>query len=162
MAHTLVEQADIRWRRYRPRHRLFHNPLGFMPLVNLALLIMLFALLHASFVRHPSLAVQLPNSAFLDGTPYGIMAVTLTQEGLVSFRGKDVSENAREEIRRILEADNSYVSTDKVSWSLEDLFLKVVRERTAAVGGKAESGMGSISIRTVGASGQAASQETGK
>ena len=54
------EQAGIRWRRYRPRQKLFHNPLGLIPLVNLALLIMLFMLLHASFVRQPSSAVQLP------------------------------------------------------------------------------------------------------
>ena len=80
-----TEQAGIRWRRYRPRQRLFHNPLGLMPLVNLALLIMLFMLLHASFVRQPSSAVQLPTAAFLTGTPYGLMVVTLTQEGLVFF-----------------------------------------------------------------------------
>jgi len=82
---TAQEQAGIRWRRYRPRQRLFHNPLGLMPLVNLALLIMLFMLLHASFVRQPSAAVQLPNAAFLNGAPYGLMVVTLTQEGLVFF-----------------------------------------------------------------------------
>ena len=78
-------QAGIRWRRYRPRQRVFHNPLGLMPLINLTLLIMLFMLLHASFVRQPSSAVQLPASAFLTGTPYGPMVVTLTQEGLFFF-----------------------------------------------------------------------------
>lgn len=82
---SVREQAGIRWRRYRPRQRLFNNPLGLMPLVNLALLIMLFMLLHASFVRQPSSAVQLPNAAFLNGAPYGLMVVTLTQEGLVFF-----------------------------------------------------------------------------
>jgi len=79
------EKAGIRWRRYRPRQKLFHNPLGLIPLVNLALLIMLFMLLHASFVRQPSSAVQLPNAAFLNGAPYGLMVVTLTQEGLFFF-----------------------------------------------------------------------------
>lgn len=82
---SLREQAGIRWRRYRPRQRLFHNPLCLTALVNLALLIMLFMLLHASFVRQPASAVQLPNAAFLNGAPYGLMVVTLTQEGLVFF-----------------------------------------------------------------------------
>ena len=85
------EQAGIRWRRYRPRQRLFHSPLGLMPLVNLALLIMLFMLLHASFVRQPSSAVQLPTAAFLAGTPYGLMVVTLTQEGLFFFNDERVT-----------------------------------------------------------------------
>lgn len=78
-----LEQAGIRWRRYRPRRKLFYNPLGLVALVNLALLIMLFMLLHASFVRQPASAVQLPGAAFIDGAPYSLMVVTLTQEGLV-------------------------------------------------------------------------------
>ena len=85
------EQAGIRWRRYRPRQRLFHNPLGLIALVNLALLIMLFMLLHASFVRQPSSTVQLPTAAFLAGTPYGLMVVTLTQEGLFFFNDERVT-----------------------------------------------------------------------
>ncbi|MFH1478040.1 MAG: biopolymer transporter ExbD [Verrucomicrobiota bacterium] len=88
---SVNEQAGIRWRRYRPRQRLLHNPLGLMPLVNLALLIMLFMLLHASFVRQPSAAVQLPAAAFLSGTPYGLMVVTLTQEGLFFFNDERVT-----------------------------------------------------------------------
>ena len=88
---SVREQAGIRWRRYRPRQRLFHNPLGLMPLVNLALLIMLFMLLHASFVRQPSSAVQLPAATFLTGTPYGLMVVTLTQEGLFFFNDERVT-----------------------------------------------------------------------
>lgn len=82
---SLREQAGIRWRRYRPQQKLFHNPLGIIPLINLALLIMLFMLSHAAFVRQPSSAVQLPSAAFLSGTPYGLMVVTLTQEGLFFF-----------------------------------------------------------------------------
>ncbi|MDD5679171.1 MAG: biopolymer transporter ExbD [Kiritimatiellae bacterium] len=82
---SLREQAGIRWRRYRSRQSLFHNPLGIIPLVNLALLIMLFMLLHASFVRQPASAVQLPNATFLNGAPYGLMVVVVTQEGLVFF-----------------------------------------------------------------------------
>ena len=88
---SIREQAGIRWRRYRPRQRLFHNPLGLMPLVNLALLIMLFMILHASFVRQPCSAVQLPNAAFLNSAPYGLMAVTLTQEGLVFFNDEQMA-----------------------------------------------------------------------
>ncbi len=88
------EQAGIRWRRYRPRRRLFHNPMGRMALINLALLCILFMLLHASFVRQPAAAVQLPTAAFLNGTPYGLMVVTLTQEGLFFFNDERVTLDA--------------------------------------------------------------------
>ncbi|MBI2437881.1 MAG: biopolymer transporter ExbD [Lentisphaerae bacterium] len=80
-----VEHSGIRWRRYRPRLRVFSNPWGLVPLVNLAFLIMLFMLLHASFVRQPAYQVQLPSAAFLSGAPYEVMVVTLTQEGLLFF-----------------------------------------------------------------------------
>ena len=85
------EQACIRWRRYRPRRGVFRNPLGIVPLVNLALLIMLFMLLHATFVKQPAAAVQLPTAAFLGGAPYGLMVVTLTQEGLFFFNDERVA-----------------------------------------------------------------------
>lgn len=79
------EQAGSRWRRYRPRQRVFRQPTGLIPLLNLGLLIMLFMILQASFVRQPSCAVQLPSAAFLSGTPDGLKVVTLTQEGLFFF-----------------------------------------------------------------------------
>lgn len=67
----------------------------------------------------------------------GKVSELLTEEGVVSFRGENVSSETAEEIRRILEADGSYVGTEKVSRSLEDLFLRVVREKSAKPGGKA-------------------------
>ncbi len=82
---TAREQAGCRWRRYRPQKRLFSQPAGLIPLLNLALLIMLLMILQSSFVRQPSSAVQLPAAAFLSGTPYGFKVVTLTQEGLFFF-----------------------------------------------------------------------------
>lgn len=106
------EQAGIRWRRYRPRQRLFHNPLALTALVNLALLIMLFMLLHASFVRQPSSAVQLPTSAFLTGTPYGLMVVTLTQEGLLFFNDERVTlDNLATAFRNAVRDQNTTVIT---------------------------------------------------
>ncbi|MBI2441653.1 MAG: biopolymer transporter ExbD [Lentisphaerae bacterium] len=79
------EHSGIRWRRYRPRLRVLHNPFGLVPLVNLALLILLFMLLQAAFVRQPAYQVQLPAGAFLSGAPQNLMVVTLTQEGLLFF-----------------------------------------------------------------------------
>ena len=109
---SVREQAGIRWRRYRPRQRLFHSPLGLMPLVNLALLIMLFMLLHASFVRQPSSAVQLPTAAFLAGTPYGLMVVTLTQEGLFFFNDERVTlDNLATALRNAVRDQNTTAIT---------------------------------------------------
>lgn len=79
------EHPGLRWRRYRPRRTVFHSPSGLVPLVNLALLILLFMLLQASFVRQPASQVQLPSAVFLSGAPFDVMVLTLTQEGLIFF-----------------------------------------------------------------------------
>ncbi len=66
----------------------------------------------------------------------GKVSELLTEEGIVSFRAENVSPATRDRVREALQADGSYVGTEKVSRSLEDLFLKVVRERSAAYAGK--------------------------
>lgn len=60
----------------------------------------------------------------------GKVSELLTQRGLVSFKGEGVSPKTAEKIKQLLKEDGSYVGTDKVSRSLEDLFLKVVREKS--------------------------------
>jgi len=56
----------------------------------------------------------------------------LTEKGSVSFRAGRVSREASARVREVLESDGSYLGTDNVSRSLEDLFLQVVRGRTGA------------------------------
>ena len=73
----------------------------------------------------------------------GKVSELLTEEGVVNFRAQNVSPGAREKVRQVLEADQSYIGVEKASRSLEDLFLRVVREKTAgaAAGDRAgESG----------------------
>lgn len=60
----------------------------------------------------------------------GKVSELLTQRGLVSFKGEGVSPETAKKIKQLLEKDGSYVGTDNVSRSLEDLFLKVVREKS--------------------------------
>jgi len=62
----------------------------------------------------------------------GKVSDLLTEKGVLSFRGENVKPETAERIRRILEAEGAYVGTEKVSRSLEDLFLKVVREKSTA------------------------------
>jgi ABC-2 type transport system ATP-binding protein len=56
----------------------------------------------------------------------------LTEKGVVSFRAENVSAETSAKVRRALESDGSYVGTENVSRSLEDLFLRVVREKSGA------------------------------
>ncbi|MHC4713803.1 MAG: ABC transporter ATP-binding protein [Planctomycetota bacterium] len=66
----------------------------------------------------------------------GKVSELLTEEGVVSFRAENVSPATRDKVREVLQSEGSYVGTEKVSRSLEDLFLKVVRERSAANAGQ--------------------------
>jgi ABC-2 type transport system ATP-binding protein len=61
----------------------------------------------------------------------GKVSELLTEEGVVSFRAQNVSDRARDRVREILTDDRSYIGVEKASRSLEDLFLKVVRESAA-------------------------------
>jgi len=70
----------------------------------------------------------------------GRVSELLTEEGVVSFRAQNVSAQARERVKQLLEADHSYIGVEKTSRSLEDLFLRVIRERSA--GGAAGAATG--------------------
>ena len=75
-----------RWRRYRPRRRLTIGPLGLVvPLVNVALLAVLFLVLKSGVVLRPGIILQLPQSEFVAGTAYNTMVLVMTQEGLIFF-----------------------------------------------------------------------------
>jgi len=70
----------------------------------------------------------------------GKVSELLTEEGVINFRAQNVSAKAHEEVRKILSEDGSYVGVEKASKSLEDLFLKVVREKTAGIAAADEAG----------------------
>ncbi len=62
----------------------------------------------------------------------GNVSDLLTEKGVVSFRAENVKPETADRIQQALEADGSYMGTEKVSRSLEDLFMKVVREKSGA------------------------------
>ncbi len=75
-----------RWRRYRPQRRLTVGPLGLVvPIVNVALLAVMFLILKSGLVLRPGITLQLPQSEFTAGTHYNTMVLVMTQEGLIFF-----------------------------------------------------------------------------
>lgn len=82
---TDVYSPKRRWRRFKMESRLVHNPFALIPLLNVFLLVFLFAVFNSAFVLKPGINVQLPVGAFTGGTFYSSMVVILTQEGLVFY-----------------------------------------------------------------------------
>ncbi len=72
-------------RHYRPRNRLASSPLDAAPLANVILLVFLFFIVNSSFVLQPGIVVNLPDTSFTSGVPFGSMVVTISQEGMVFF-----------------------------------------------------------------------------
>jgi ABC-2 type transport system ATP-binding protein len=78
----------------------------------------------------------------------GKVSELLTEEGIVSFRADNVSPATRDKVREVLQSEGSYVGTENVSRSLEDLFLKVVREKSAAYAQQGAVEAGSAAVAT--------------
>ena len=70
----------------------------------------------------------------------GKVSELLTEQGIVNFKAQNVSSEVRENVRQLLEKNGSYIGEEKASRSLEDLFLKVVRESTAGAASQGEAG----------------------
>ncbi len=70
----------------------------------------------------------------------GKVSELLTEQGVVNFKAQNVSAGVRDNVTKLLENDGSYIGTEKASRSLEDLFLKVVRESTASAASAGEAG----------------------
>ncbi len=79
------ERVAVLRRRFPPFRRMMAGPIGAIPLVNVALLAMLFFLVNSHFVLQPGITVNLPTSAFAGGAPVGAKVVTISQEGIVFF-----------------------------------------------------------------------------
>jgi len=84
MSHR-IEQAGLRWRRYRPKRRVFREPLNLLALINVATVFGAFLLLNADFVLQPGVLLQLPAAAFVTGARYSDTVITITQEGQTFF-----------------------------------------------------------------------------
>lgn len=82
---TLGARLSYFRRRYCTRQRAFAGPMDVVPVVNVALLLVLFFIVNSSFVLQPGVVVNLPTAAFADGAPYGDMVVTISEEGMVFF-----------------------------------------------------------------------------
>ena len=84
MAQT-IKLTNRKWRRFQPQRRIAYSPFAVVPLINVALVILLFMLSDAAFVLQPGIMVKLPVADFVSGAHYGSMVVTMTQEGMVFF-----------------------------------------------------------------------------
>ena len=78
---------------YRPRRRLARGPVDAIPLVDIALIVILFLLINSSFVLQPGILVSLPEAPFAAGARYGSMVVTISQENMVFFNNERVMLN---------------------------------------------------------------------
>lgn len=83
-------QAGRRWGRFQMKSRLFHSPFAIIPLLNVFLLIFLFAVFNSAFVLKPGISIQLPVGGFQQGSFYNSMTVILTQEGLAFYNDERV------------------------------------------------------------------------
>jgi biopolymer transport protein ExbD len=80
-----TERIRFLQRRFPPHRRVFCGPVDAVPFVNLVMLLMLFMILHSSFVLKPGITVNLPASSFASGAGLGAVVVTVSQEGMVFF-----------------------------------------------------------------------------
>jgi len=87
-----IYQATSSFRRQlRPRKSVFKGVLGVAPLVDVALLVLIFFMANSSFVLQPGIIVDLPEAEFVAGTAYGDMIVTVSQQGFVFFNDEKTS-----------------------------------------------------------------------
>ena len=72
-------------RRFKGRYRRSVGPIEVVALLNVILLLGLFAFASMRFVLQPGVRVTLPEAPFLDGEVYGARVLTISQEGMVFF-----------------------------------------------------------------------------
>lgn len=94
-------------RRYRTRLRRPRGVVGAVPLVDFALLLIAFLLLHSRVLLTPGVPLELPSAEFLDGARLGHCVVTLTREGLYFFDDERLSRARLAERMRAAAADRT-------------------------------------------------------
>lgn len=72
-------------RRFRASHRVLRGLLPVAPLVNVALLVLLFFMISSSYVIQPGVVMRLPKADFRDGARPGSLVVAIPQEGMLFF-----------------------------------------------------------------------------
>ncbi|MEM7393550.1 MAG: biopolymer transporter ExbD [Verrucomicrobiota bacterium] len=72
-------------KRFKTRVRLARGFLDTGPLVDVALLLMMFVIFNSDFIVQPGVTVQLPESPLREGNTYGSMVLRMTQENLIFF-----------------------------------------------------------------------------
>ena len=82
---AMSDRAPALGRRFRSNLSLARGLIDVAPLVDVALLLFLFFVMHASFVVQPGITVNLPETSFDAGAEYGSMEVMISQEKLVFF-----------------------------------------------------------------------------
>ena len=103
-------------RRYRTRLQRPRGVVGAVPLVDFALLLVAFMLMHSRVLLTPGVLLELPSAEFTGGARLGHAVVTLSREGLYFFdderlplarlaeRLKTAAEDGREPVL-VIEAD---------------------------------------------------------
>ena len=77
-------------RRFKGRYRRSVGPIEVVALLNVILLLGMFAFASSRFVLQPGIRVDLPVLPFLDGVGYGARVLTLSQEGLLFYNDEQM------------------------------------------------------------------------
>lgn len=78
-------------RRYPSRFKLARSVIAPVPLVDLAILLILFIVAHSWIVMRPGIRMALPEVEFIDGAHRGTAIVTVTAGNLVFFGDQRIS-----------------------------------------------------------------------
>jgi biopolymer transport protein ExbD len=79
------------WKTRRPPRRIAWGVITLAPLVDIVLLLFLFLLANSAFVLQPGIALQLPPSAFEDGTSYRELVVAVSPSGLYFYNDQRIT-----------------------------------------------------------------------
>ncbi|MBU0676933.1 MAG: biopolymer transporter ExbD [Verrucomicrobia bacterium] len=70
-------------RKYRPHLKRARGPIDAVPLVDVALIILLFVMMNSAFVLQPSIPLRLPETSFRTGTRYDATVITISHSDQV-------------------------------------------------------------------------------
>ncbi len=83
------EKPMSRWRKYRPRHKLYAFPVRIVPFLNVGIILWFFWWVTSSyFIIQPGFIVALPVAEFVSGATYRPMVVSITAENMVFFQNE--------------------------------------------------------------------------
>ncbi len=107
MSSAIPEKATLRWRKYRPKHKLYAFPVRIVPFLNVLLVLWFFWWLASSYIiKKPGFIVSLPVAEFISGTTYRPMVVSITSENMIFFRDELIPIEALH--KTLIEAIRNY------------------------------------------------------